>query len=479
MCVMALSTRILVIDQDPAFRREVRTLAEALGYQAVEVDSGRAALAELGSGVADAVVVDLSIVDVPVRDIVAAVASLPAPRPALVVTGRAPSLEEAVDLMRRGVKDVLQKPATPERIGEALTRAIESSELARDVRRLRRESEDMSGIYLAGDSPAMVSVLERIDRLASVEMPILLTGEPGVGKGTIARRIHAGGPRSDRPLVVVPDADPSAVEHVLFGTSARPGAFALAQDGVLFIESIVSLGPTGQERLAKLLGDVSTARTGGQAVTWPRLIVGAPGELGELVDAGLVRPELARRLSPLTIHVPSLRDRRSDIPAIVKAVAQRAAAQSGRPAVEFSPDALERFQRESWASNIRSLESAALRAVALAAGGVVSAADLDGGGAQAAPSGERGAQAQGWAPTLDAQGEVQRYDEYEAEIFRFALDRAGGCVSRAAEMLGVGRATMYRKMRSYDIDAPPVSERAIVRSGRRPHDKDPLPGRAA
>ena len=143
---MALSTRILVIDLDPAFRREVRSLAESLGYQAVEVDSGRAGLAELGSGVADAVVVDLSIVDVPVRDIVAAVASLPAPRPALVVTGRAPSLEEAVDLMRRGVKDVLQKPATPERISEALTRAIESSELARDVRRLRRESEDMSAI---------------------------------------------------------------------------------------------------------------------------------------------------------------------------------------------------------------------------------------------------------------------------------------------------------------------------------------------
>lgn len=477
---MALSTRILVIDLDPAFRREVRSLAEGLGYQAVEVDSGRAALAELGSGVADAVVVDLAIVDVPVRDIVAAVANLPAPRPALVVTGRAPSLEEAVDLMRRGVKDVLQKPATPERISEALTRAIESSELARDVRRLRRESEDMSAIYLAGDSPAMVSVLERIDRLAAVEMPIMLTGEPGVGKGTIARRIHATGPRADRPLVVVPDGDPGAVEQVLFGNAARPGAFALAQDGVLFIESIVSLGPTGQERLAKLLGDVSTARTGGQAVTWPRLVVGAPGELGELVDAGLVRPELARRLSPLTIHVPALRDRRSDIPAIVKAVAKRAAAQSGRPAVEFSPDALERFQREGWVNNVRSLEAAALRAVALATGGVVSAADLDGGASPSAPSGERGAQTQGWAPTLDAQGEVQRYDEYEAEIFRFALDRAGGCVSRAAEMLGVGRATMYRKMRSYDIDAPPVSERAIVRSGRRPqNDKDPLPGRAA
>ncbi|MFO0723047.1 MAG: sigma 54-interacting transcriptional regulator [Myxococcota bacterium] len=478
---MVLSTRILVIDEDPAFRLEVRQQAEALGYQASEVETARAGLTELAAGLVDAVVVDSKIADVPVRELVALVAAQPSPRPAIIVTARASSVEDAVELMRRGVKDVVMKPATGARLKDALARAIESSDLARDVKKLRPASEaDNSAVYFAGDSAAMAAVFERIDRLASVEMPILLIGEAGVGKGAIARRIHAKGPRAQRPMVVVPDADPATVEQTLFGAGGRPGAFTMAQDGVLFIESIVSLGTSGQERLAKLLAEVSTARTGGQPVSWPRLIVGAPSELAALVDAQTVLPELARRLSPLTVHVPALRDRRTDVAAIVYAITARAAKESGRPIVEFAPEVLDRLSREPWPTNVRGLEAAVLRAIAMAKDGLVRLDELEGAPGPVAHREEKGRDAQGWTPTLDANGEVMRYDEYEAEIFRFALDRAGGCVSRAAEMLGVGRATMYRKMRSYDIDAPPVSERAIVRSGRRARDeKDPLPGRAA
>ena len=466
---MALARRILIIDQDPSFRRSAAQVLSAAGFQVLEAASGRAGLAELGHWMPDGVVVDLDLDDVDAVQLVRAVMSDAAPRPSLVcVTDRA-DVARIVEVMRLGARDVLTKPADHNRLRDAVMNAVERGELASDVGKLQRGlvAAD-SGYALVHESTAMRHVIDRVERLAGVEMPVLILGEAGVGKGTVARRLHAKGPRANKPFVVVPAHDePAATEAALFGTSGRPSAFAQAQDGVLFIESIVSLGFNGQTRLARVLADLNAARTSGQPVTCPRLVVAAERDLSELVEAGAVNEELARRLSPLTLVVPSLRDRRADIAEMARSMAAQAAATSHEPKVELSPELLNELSGQSWPGNLRELNAAVMRAVALARNGQVRVEDFRGprgaSAVQAAPQ----ASARGWSPRTDAEGEVQRYDDYEAEIFRFALEKAGGCVSRAAEMLGVGRATMYRKMRSYDIDAPPVSERAISRAGKK------------
>jgi two-component system response regulator AtoC len=477
--MMAFSRRILVIDEDPGFRRAVHVALQGLGYTVIEASTGRAGLAELAHSVPDCILADERLSDLGVEDLLRALAAEPEPRPPVVVVGGGFEVDRAVELMRLGAKDVVTKPIAHERLRGAVTSAIERSELARDLSRVQSNLGDRSSVYLVAESHVMQSVLDRVERLAPVEMPVVLVGERGTGRGTIARRLHAAGPRAQKAFVVVPQLDtPQAVEHALFGTAGRASAFAQAQDGVVFIESITSLGREAQERLSRVLQDIGTARTGGQPVNAPRLVVGAERPLDTLVEAGLVHPELARRLSPLSIQVPSLDERRADVPVMARLIVERACRERGRLPLQLAPEVIDRFTTRAWPGNVRELESVVLRAVAVARGARIGVEDLP--EAAVAPSevGGRDAKGRAWSPTREGGAEVLRYDDYEAEIFRFALDKAGGCVSRAAELLGVGRATMYRKMRSYDIDAPPVSERAIVRTARRPKQDDPL-GRAA
>jgi DNA-binding NtrC family response regulator len=479
--VIALSRKILVIDEDPAFRRAVAQAIAAAGLSVVEAASGRAGLAEVSHWTPDGIVVDLDVSDVDAAQVVRAVMSDAAPRPVIIALARQPSVERVLEVMKLGARDVLTKPLAAADVQRALVNAVDRGELAGEIRRLESVLvASGNSLSLIAEGPAMKAVLDRVDRLASVEMPVLVLGESGTGKGAIARRLHARGPRAGKPMVVVPALEqPGASEAVLFGTGQRPSAFVQAQDGVLFIESIVSLGHSGQDRLARVLADLSAARTSGRPVTAPRLVVAAERELAELVESGAVREELARRLSPLTLVVPPLRERKSDIPALARAIAGRLAEETRTRPVELSVELLAELSQHAWPGNLRELEAAVVRAVALSRNGQVRPEDLRGPRHVSIPAAPAPPATRGWSPRTDAEGEVLRYDDYEAEIFRFALDKAGGCVSRAAEMLGVGRATMYRKMRSYDIDAPPVSERAIARSGRKHRPGDDVDPRAA
>lgn len=480
--MIAPTRKILVIDDDAAFRRATAQALASAGLAVVEAASGRAALAEVSHWTPDGIVLDLDLADVDAIQIVRSVMSDAGPRPVIVAVAARPSVDRVVEVMKLGARDVLTKPLSADDVQVAVCAAVGRGELAGELSRLEAALGDSrAGFALLGDSPVMKAALERIDRLASVEMPVLVLGESGAGKGAVARRLHARGPRASRPFVVVPAHDePGASEAALFGSNTRPSAFVQAQDGVLFIESVVSLGHSGQERLARVLADLSAARTSGRPVACPRLVVAAERELSELVSSGAVQEDLARRLSPLTLAVPPLRDRKGDVPVMACAIAARLARVSGGRPVELSIELLAELSKHSWPGNIRELEAAVIRAVALSRNGHVRVEDLRGPRAVSIPAvAPQPAAARGWTPRTDAEGEVMRYDDYEAEIFRFALDKAGGCVSRAAELLGVGRATMYRKMRSYEIDAPPVSERAIARSGRKNRPPEAIDPRAA
>jgi two-component system response regulator HydG len=456
--------RLLIIDRDSTFRRYASHVLSSLGFETQEAALGRNGLAELGRTTPDCVIVDLQLEDFRGLDLVRVIEAELPPRPPVVAVSAALSVSDAVLAMKFGAKDAVGKPIEAERLRRTVLSAIERGDLAHDVARIQAQLPESFGTdLLVAQSAAMRATLERVDRVALVDMPVLIVGEKGSGKRAIARRLHAAGPRVNRPFVIVPapaGTVPGAAEQALFGGAGRATAFAQAQDGVVFIESLASLGPSGQERLARVLADLGAARAGGHSAVCPRVIVGSDTELGAEVEAARVRPELARRLSPLTIHVPPLRERRNDIPELVRRIALRIGREEGRPSATFSAEVLEQFAQHAWPGNLRELEAAVIRAALLGREGRVSREDLgvERDGADRASS----TPASRWMPTEG--GEVLRFDQYEAEIFRFALKQAGGCVSRAAEMLGVGRATMYRKMRSYEIDLPPVAERGTARS---------------
>jgi DNA-binding NtrC family response regulator len=454
---MPLSRRVLVIDEDTTARRLAAQALGGAGFKVAEASSGRSALIELRTWTPDCVLVALGLTDIPALQLVKAIASEVAPRPPVVVIGERPTFEVAVEAMKLGAKDVVSKPMDAERLKVVVLGAIERSDLARDVARL----ETILGVRspfepLVTKSAAMNALVEKLDRLASVEMPILFVGERGSGCAAAARRLHAIGPRSSKPFVVVPE---SSAEQVLFGGGSRPSAFAHAGDGSIFIESLESLGKTGQDRLATVLSEVGAAKAGGQAISFPRILVGSERELASLVELGLVKDELARRLSPLTVHVPSLKDRKEDIADLITQITERVARESRTSPIVFEADAIAYFEGEPWPGNVRELEAAVIRASVLARNGRVRLADLAILGAPRQKEEPRPATL--WMPVDRTVEEVLPFERYEAEIFRFALDRAGGCVSHAAELLGVGRATMYRKMRDYGIEAPPVEERSV------------------
>ena len=475
---MAVSRRVLVIDEDAAFRRYAHHVLSGMDYQVVEATSGRAGLSELSQWTPDCVIVDLDLPDVSGVDVLRSIATDLAPRPPVVAISANLSVAGAVQAMKHGAKDAVEKPIQTERLRTMVQMAIESSDLASDMGRV--ESVLPNGLgdeVLETKTTQMVAVVERVDRLASVEMPVLIVGERGSGTSALARRLHFAGPRRDKPFVVVPSAsDKKVVEAALFGSNGRPSAFAQALDGSVFVEDLVSLGPDGQHRLARVLGEVSAARASGQPVTCPRIIVACKADVSHEVGAGRIREDLAHRLTPLTVSIPPLRERRADVPILVQKIVAKVAGKLNRHGVIFGDDVMQHFAERDWPGNCEEFQAAVVRGVLLSRGGVVRMEDVVGPSNGAAAPGQK--TDGGWHPSLDDSGAVRRFDDYEAEIFRYALDKAGGCVSRAAESLGVGRATMYRKMRSYDIDAPPVSERAIIRTGRRKRRKGPqeVPG---
>jgi DNA-binding NtrC family response regulator len=310
----------------------------------------------------------------------------------------------------------------------------------------------------------MQRVLEQARRLS--DAPILLVeGEPGAGQEQVARYAHAVGPRGDGPFVPVPQRpETGSVEDLLFGSGDTTSAFAEAKGGVVYLDAVSALGPEGQERLGKLIQGLYAAKVSGAEVRWPPLIGAMERDLEAEVQAGRLREDVARAFARARVQVPPLRKRREDIPELVRRVVQGVQQHVGAAGVSISPRVLDELTARDWPGNLSELERVVREACVLADGGLV-VLDLSAREAlDEAESGEVEAEAKGWRPTLDTSGEVQPYDIYEAEIFRFALENAGGCVSRAAELLGVGRATMYRKMRAYNIEVPPVSERAIARS---------------
>ncbi len=483
-----MSTTVLIVDDDPVQRRLLSAAVERMGHTAITVDGGQAAIAHLTGPDGDPValvILDLVMPDLDGMGVLAKLREMDRQVPVIVQTAHG-GIDTVVGAMRAGAVDFVVKPASAERLQVSIENALKLGALEGEIARMKRSA---TGTLTFRDiitrSPAMERVIRLGQRAAASQIPILVEGESGVGKELIARAIQGAGDRRSKPFVTVncgaiPD---NLVESILFGhekgaftgaAEKHVGKFREAHGGTLFLDEVGELPAEVQVKLLRALQDGEIDPVGARRPLRIdfRLISATNRSLIDLVKAGLFREDLYYRLNVFPIRVPPLRERREDIPELVRHFTARFAAEEGKTGLRgVSAPAIHLLTRHNWPGNVRQLENAVFRAVVLADGPMltpdefpqITAALVDGteppeetppdtgepieialaGPATAAP-------AEGVA-TLDENGDVRPLAEVEEAMIRLALERYSGRMTLVARKLGIGRSTLYRKLKDLGI----------------------------
>jgi len=451
---------ILIIDDEANIRRMVGALLGAEGYTVREAPEGAAGVAAATEREPDAVLLDLMMPGT--MDGMATLTALRARYPDLPVvmmSGRA-GLSDAVKATKLGAYHFLEKPLTPEGVLLALRSALELR-LARREARTLREDLGFTG-EMVGKSPAMEKVREMIARVAPTDARVLLMGESGTGKELVAAAIHRGSARRDRPFVRVNCAaiPRDLVESEMFGhergaftgaTDCRIGRFELADTGTLLLDEVGDLGAEAQAKLLRAIETSEIERVGGgkPIKVDVRIVAATNMDLTRGVAEGKFREDLFHRLNVIPIVLPPLRERPDDIAALVRHFSALYRSRAGRPAPEWSGEAMALLTRHRWPGNVRELANTVERLAILRQGEVVQAADV----ASVLPAprdGERAAAALP-EPSLD-QPLNDALDEFERILITRALSAARGNVADAARRLKTDRPNLYRRMRRLGIE---------------------------
>ena len=485
-------TRVLIVDDDPVQLRLTSEVANRAGFAAVTASGGRQALEllradpRIGVMVLDLVMPDLdgmAVLETMRRDGMST--------PVIVQTAHS-SLETVVSAMHQGAFVYFVKPVAPERLIVSLRNALKLAALETMVRTDRSRVAGTLGLAdLITRSPSMDRVLSLCAKAARSPLPILVEGENGVGKEFVARVIHGSSDRAGRPFVMVNCATlpADAMESVLFGhrrgavpgaTGDQPGRFLEAHSGTIFLDEVGELPDEIQARILRVIqeGEIEPVGAERPVRVNVRIISSTSRRLLNLAKAGQFREDLYYRLNVFPIYVPPLRDRIEDLPGLVDRFIARLSAESGRRVVGISDPALALLRAYSWPGNIRQLENALYRAVVLSDGALLEPADFPQIVAQSTGRAEAArlaaAAAVPSAPVhIDAasvparesaprpaiadrfvagNGEVSALADVERELIGFALRHYGFRMSRVARALGIGRSTLYRKLREYGLD---------------------------
>ncbi len=503
--------QILVVDDDPVQRRLLKHAIEQHGHEPHMAENGRVGLEYL-KDVADridVVVLDLMMPEMNGLEFMEALGNLGADIPVIVQTGQG-GIETVVEAMRAGAFDFVVKPVSPERLGSAIGNALKLDQKearAKAGRRSRNTHVRFSDIVSV--SPAMDRVIDLARRASHSDIPVVLEGESGVGKEMVAKAIQAASDRSNKPFITVNcGAIPAnLVESILFGhekgaftgaSERHVGKFAEADGGTLFLDEIGDLPLDTQVKLLRAVqsGEIETVGARQTQKVDVRLISATNKDLIEEVKAGRFREDLYYRLNVYPIAIPSLRRRKEDIPVLVRTLAERLAHEQKLPQpLGVSPRALALLTAYDWPGNIRQLENAMFRAVVLAQGHELDvedfpqiAAQVPGYSINAEGAISWGGPARHQGPTLvetpprvfpnfmerhetqetvmsasgdkhadvieslGEDGDVRTLAEVEEQLIRFALKFYHGQMSQVARKLGIGRSTLYRKLKDYDID---------------------------
>ena len=481
---------ILVVDDDPVQRRLLEAMVRRFGYEPLLAESGGQALSRLrvadGSHV-DLVILDLMMPDLDGLGVLAQMREAGIDTPVIVQTAHG-SIETVVGAMRAGAFDFVVKPVGAERLQVSLKNAMRVDLLEGEIRRMGRRASGTLGFKdLATRSPDMSRVMRLAERAAKSTIPVLIEGESGVGKEVLARAIQGSGERRGKPFVTVNcGAIPeNLVESTLFGhekgaftgaTERHAGKFVEASGGTLFLDEIGELPLDAQVKLLRAIQEGEVDPVGGRKSVRVdiRLISATNKSLLDLVKQGRFREDLYYRLNVFPMTLPPLRARREDIPDLARSFLARFAAEEGKRLRGLSAEAMALLERYDWPGNVRQLENAMFRAVVLADGDELTVAEFPQIAAQVegfdvrippAPVFQDGPSAglvreivrvevrDPHAMTLvEESGEMRKLEELEAEIIRFALQYYRGHMSEVSRRLGIGRSTLYRKLKEFGLE---------------------------
>jgi len=481
-----MSDLILIVDDEPVQRRLLTAMLQKLGYATESVNGGEAAIAALTGKKASrisCVVLDLVMPDMDGMAVLETMRSRKLGQPVIVQTAQG-GVETAVNAMRAGAIDFVVKPASPERLKVSVQNALKMGALETEIKRISKVNTGSLTIdEIISASPNMEAVKRIVQKASQSDIPVLIEGESGVGKEMIARAIQGMSKRNEKNLVTVncgalPE---NLAESILFGhekgaftgaTDRHKGKFQEADGGTLFLDEVGELPLDLQVKLLRAIqeGEVDPVGSKKTVNVDVRLISATNRDLVEEVKKGNFREDLYYRLNVYPVTVPPLRERKEDIPSLVRHFLARISAEEDRTNIkQVQSEAMEMLSTHDWPGNIRQLENAIFRAVVLCDGDELTIDEFPQITIQHEISSktERFAvdnstvpeletnttfHSEDYLELLDEKDDVISLENAEAQIIRFAIERYNGRMSLIARKLGIGRSTLYRKLRDYGID---------------------------
>jgi len=441
------------------------TVGQGLNFVCAEAETGEAALASIETVQPDLVVADLKLPNLSGTELLRKVKELLPYTEVAIMTGHG-SIESAVEAMRHGAYDYIEKPFRVERFRQLLQRMAEKVRLVAENQFLReRASAEAQLDGIIGTSANMQDVLRMVTRLKDSRTPVLITGESGTGKELVARAIHFRGPLAPMPFIAVDCGTlvPTLMESELFGhergaftgaLKSKAGLFQAANGGTIFLDEIGELPLEMQAKLLRVLQEREIRPVGSneKVAVDVRIIAATNRDLETSYRAGTFRKDLYFRLNVVSVHLPSLRERKSDIPQLVHCFLDRYAPGEN---IQVTTAAMKSFLQYEWPGNVRELENCIARALALGDHRIIDVGDL--------PPAVRGSQ----------DVELSRADVTElsttalADLERMTIlrvfEQAGGDKALAGRMLGISRATLYRKLKRYQIPLRPHHSELVER----------------
>lgn len=454
--------QLLIVDDQQSIRKLCMTIGASLGFLCDEAESAEAALAYLESNSPDIVLVDLRMAQMSGMEFLATVKKVLPHTEVAMMTGYG-SIESAVQAMKLGAYDYITKPFRVEELKIVLQRMAEKVRLVAENQFLRERFNTETGLHgIVGSHAKIQEILRMIARLKDTRTPVLITGESGTGKELVARAIHFHGTFAKRPFVAVDCGAlvPTLIESELFGhergaftgaVRAKEGLFQAANGGTIFLDEIGELSLDLQSKLLRVLQDKEVRPVGSNKPVKVdvRIIAATNRDLETAYKEGNFRKDLYFRLNVVTIHLPALRERRSDIPMLTHWFLDRYTSESK---IEVSDAAMHRLMQHDWPGNVRELENCIERAVALGSRERIDVADLP----PALHTAEIGD---------DAQLASTNIEDLEREAIQRVFTQIGGDKELACKMLGISRATLYRKIKRYDISLPTKAKAMAARGG--------------